>query len=376
MPSQTLLAHVVAQFASRQWENVATEALHFLLQRPGADSAVRDVLAPAGFQVPVGLTWRTQASDLSDTSRPDLVADDAQGRHVVIIEAKFWAGLTANQPNGYLGRQARQFSGGTSGAVLVFLAPQQRLDTLAAELQMRLGVPTEMRGGLPVLVRDDQPVVLVSWAQVLNALEVSLASRNDHEAVRDLAQLRGLCDRADAEAVLPLDEADVDAERGRRYYQYCDLVDRVADRLVRSGTVDTKRLKATGAKGWYGRYLRASNGQVFLLYVSAYRWANSHPTPWWIRLWRATEDLVVAVRELQAAGVALVQEDGGNLYVGLKAPLHVEDERIVASLTEVVQLVCRALPAEAVVDTPPEAVEDAVKGFPMSESADLDVELG
>ncbi len=49
MSGQTLLAHVVAQFASRRWEDIATEALLYLLRRPGAEDAVRDVLAPCGF---------------------------------------------------------------------------------------------------------------------------------------------------------------------------------------------------------------------------------------------------------------------------------------------------------------------------------------
>ncbi len=310
--------------------------------------------------LPDALTWRTQASEAADTSRPDLVADDAAGRHLLIVEVKFWASLTPNQPLGYLQRQSRHFADDPAASLLVFLAPQRRLDLLVSELQVRLGVPAGRRGSLPVLTYGDQLVALLSWGQVLSAMETAFTSRGDEEAVRDLAQLRGLCDRADSEAVLPLEPEDVDPERGRRFYEYCDPVDRATDRLIGAGTVDTKKLKATGAKGWYGRYVRARSGQVFRFYVSAQRWGSSYPTPWWLRFWSPSTELVRAMRQLASSGVVAQVElsSDGNLAVALHPPLGVEGERIVAALTEAVTAVCASLPNESSVATPSDAVED------------------
>ncbi len=260
---------------------------------------------------------------------------------------------------GYLQRQAQQFGEDQTAGLLVFLAPLRRLDLLALELQVRLGVPAGRRGSLPALAYGDQLVVLLSWSQVLAALETAFSALGDEDAVRDLAQLRGLCDRADSEAVLPLAAEDVDPERGRRFYEYCDLVDRATDRLVSSGTVDTKRLKATGAKGWYGRYVRAQSGQVFRFYVSSSRWGSTFPSPWWLRFWKPSPELVAAVRRLAEAGVlAHMESSDDDLAAALHPPLGVEGEQIVTELAEAVAAVCAALPKEASVETPADALED------------------
>ena len=65
--------------------------------------------------------------------RLDLVAYDAGGSERVLIEAKFWAGLTDNQPNTYLARLLRA----GEPAVLLFVAPEQRLVTVWTEIRGR-----------------------------------------------------------------------------------------------------------------------------------------------------------------------------------------------------------------------------------------------
>ena len=65
--------------------------------------------------------------------RPDLVGYDDEGIERVLIEAKFWAGLTENQPNAYLER-----SPDNSPSVLLFVAPEARLNTLWPELCRRI----------------------------------------------------------------------------------------------------------------------------------------------------------------------------------------------------------------------------------------------
>ena len=94
MTQPTLLAHVVAQFASRRWEDVATEVLHYLLGRPATASVFSDLLRPVRPGLPTALAWHTQALDPDDPSRPDLVGNDRQGRHMIVVESKYWAALT------------------------------------------------------------------------------------------------------------------------------------------------------------------------------------------------------------------------------------------------------------------------------------------
>ena len=44
MSRDTLLAHIVGNFVPRQWENIASESLRFLLEREGGRRAVNDLI--------------------------------------------------------------------------------------------------------------------------------------------------------------------------------------------------------------------------------------------------------------------------------------------------------------------------------------------
>ena len=78
---------------------------------------------------------------------------------------------------------------------------------------------------------------------MLGHLKSALEAARDLQALQDLNQLWGLCDRADAEAMLPLAPEEVASDRGQRHYEFCDVVDRMVDQLVPE-TLSTKRLKA------------------------------------------------------------------------------------------------------------------------------------
>ena len=49
------------------------------------------------------LHFRTQSSG-ENKERPDISGMDGVGNEIILCEAKFWAGLTKNQPNAYLER--------------------------------------------------------------------------------------------------------------------------------------------------------------------------------------------------------------------------------------------------------------------------------
>lgn len=345
MTSETLLAHVVSRFAPRQWENIATESVRYLLARPAGEPAVRALLAPLGFD-PGHLTWRSQASATDDPSIPDLVGNDAQGRHVLVVEGKFWASLTENQPVTYLNRQSNQFSDAPGAHLLMFLVPRNRVELISAELEARLGVRHTMAGPFTVLDCDGRRVVVVSWRHLLGHLQVAFEDARDEQGLADLAQLRGLCDRADVEAVLPISAEEVGSDRGRRLCDFCDLVDQVTNALVATGAASTRGLRATAGKGWYGRYMLAPVGTQLRLAVSADNWAYRYPTPWWIRIWPQSQETAAAVRALDSdPGIGYIDENpDGTLAVGIQPPLGVENDAVLAELVRVTGMICAALP--------------------------------
>ena len=75
--------------------------------------------------LPFGLRFRTQNWLADDQAIPDLVGNTQDGVQVLVVEAKFWAGLTANQPVTYLKRLPAERPG-----LLLFIAPEDRADNL------------------------------------------------------------------------------------------------------------------------------------------------------------------------------------------------------------------------------------------------------
>jgi hypothetical protein len=343
--SETLLAHVVSRFAPRQWENIATESLRYLLARPAGQPAMQALLAPLGFD-PGHLTWHSQASGTDDSSVPDLVGDELEGHHVLIVEGKFWASLTENQPITYLNRQSRQFPDAPDAHLLMFLVPRNRVEMISAELEARLGAQHTTAGPFTVIDRDGRRVVVVSWGHTLAQLQVAFQDARDAQGIADLAQLRGLCDRADVEAVLPIAAEEVGSDRGRRLYDFCDLVDQATNALVATGAANTRGLRSAGGKGWYCRYIRAPGGTQLRLAVSAWRWGYRYPTPWWIRIWPRSREAATAVRALESdPGIGYMAENqDGTIEVGIQPPLGIESDAVRDELARVTGMLCAALP--------------------------------
>jgi len=121
----TMFSHIVSRLSDRT-EDVAVEALGFILSRSdSARRALRDILQEEGLSIPELTDAATQLSG-EEGARPDLVVWGQDRAERVLIEAKFWAGLTENQPNTYLARLPRD----EHPAILLFIAPESRLETL------------------------------------------------------------------------------------------------------------------------------------------------------------------------------------------------------------------------------------------------------
>ena len=128
---QTLLAKLALapKFGPHQTENIAVEALgHILSESEAARHALSDVLRTGGAEVGKIARVRTQASGAKRT-QPDLAGFDQCGAERVLIEAKFGARLTENQPVAYLKRLPEN-----QGSVLLFVAPAARIESLWTDL--------------------------------------------------------------------------------------------------------------------------------------------------------------------------------------------------------------------------------------------------
>jgi len=115
--SESLFGNIVSRF-TKSPENIATESLIYILDKSVLlkSASVRFIrnLSP---QLPEITSLKTQVS-AKDRTIPDIVGVDENLNEYLIIEAKFWAGLTENQPVKYLERLPD-----THGAIFLFLAP-------------------------------------------------------------------------------------------------------------------------------------------------------------------------------------------------------------------------------------------------------------
>ena len=303
--SSTMFAHIVTRLTNRT-EDVAVDALGFILSRSdAARRALRDLLKLEGLDVGELTDAGTQVSD-GTLARPDLAVYDRERKERVLMEAKFWAGLTENQPNAYLARLPLD----QRPAVLLFVAPDARLETLWPELRRLIEPPFDWQ---PVETAHDTEIkcalvdgatrylVLASWRALLNRmLAFAMSSGDSIEA--DIRQLHALCEQQDQEAFLPLKPHELAPEIPRRMLQFNRLVDDAVELARERDIVNTDRLNVTPRPHGYGRYLRLGSRDAGVwagawFGVDHTLWARSRETPLWITFhyW----DGVITVDELR-----------------------------------------------------------------------------
>ena len=182
----TLLAQLSKKL-SHHPELVATEALgHILAGSEPAREALRAFLQANGPDIGTIATVRTEATG-DDRERPDLACSDQAGEEHLLIEAKFWAGLTDNQPVTYLRRL-----GDERASALLVVAPSQRFETLWPELTRRVVEADDIEwrdGGKDEEVRwastgKHRLLMLTSWRLLLNSLASRTNAAGDIQTIK------------------------------------------------------------------------------------------------------------------------------------------------------------------------------------------------
>ena len=278
----TLFAQIAPRLTDRT-EDVAVEALgHILSHSEAARSSLENTLREGGTAVGAIAGVRTQAIG-AQGERPDLACLDNDGVERVLIEAKFWAGLTENQPNEYLKRLPID-----KPAALLFVAPAARLETLWMELCRRADKPfteigTTTPGDLRAAAVSDggRRLILTSWAALLDLMATHANSAADRATESDISQLRGLTDRMDADAFLPWRSEDLGPEFARRVMGLITLIDDVVNSGNADNFLDTFKLKKTPRYEGYGRNIRIGDVVAWFGFILD-GWAQHGNTPLWL----------------------------------------------------------------------------------------------
>jgi len=337
----SLFGFLATKFASSP-ENLATEALNYVLGRSRvAAGAFLRLLAEGGEPLPDDVAFQTQVGG-DDQARPDIEGRTAKHGTVVVIEAKFWAGLTSNQPVAYLSRLPEE-----APAVLAFIAPAARFTTLWPELLIRcqaaghaVGPTSEVAAELwTASLPKGRTLMLLSWRAVLTEIIQALEAGRETEIAADARQLAGLCDQMDTEAFLPLRSEEVTSvEIPRRHVQFAQLAIEAGEKAIAEGLCNTKGgLRQGTGLGYCGRYLRLGDTLVFLTFDCA-RWARFRSTPLWLRIdgdaQRPRDDARQSLGKLRLENPPRLIEDDGYPWVPLAVPTGREWPGVVAAVVE------------------------------------------
>jgi hypothetical protein len=342
MDSSTVLSHLAFRFTTHP-ENLATEALAFILNRSqSARAALTTIIRKFDFPCDEHHRFETQGSN-DGGSRPDIVGKTQDGTPEIVVEVKFWAGLTDAQPTGYLGNLHGD------GAILLFVAPGQRFETLWSELVRRCELAGLQHGEVSNPGKEmrcvsvgNHVLALISWPAVLGSMRGQAEVDGDGRTLADIAQLSGLSEQMDAEAFLPIGSEELTGTTGRRIIQFSQLVTSLKDVLVANQLVSVAGLSSASGQGYYGQYMLLNGFGAFLTF-HARHWAEFGESPLWLKVtgqdWNAS---AVIPEVLTSAGIRW-KEAEKYWAVPIFLTVGVERDSVVHDAVEQIKRVAMAL---------------------------------
>lgn len=307
-------------------EDIASESLSvFLNESRGSNSGFRDFVQRQTSIELHALTFVSQVSG-DHGERPDISGYDSDNEEKVIIEAKFWASLTDNQPVTYLNRL-------DTNGILVFVCPTQRILSLTHELERRLKIAeipvTKFKQDTIIStyqVNRDKFLIVTSWTNILAMIRDSVVQEQNRNLLSDLDQISGLCERIDMDAMLPIRSEDLSPSLPRTILSYYTIVDNVITELDNKKVILIKGLKTTPQKYGYTRYFR-SGDLCGGLEVHFQLWRYHGDSPFWLNVGLIEQDgrwnmqAPIVKKACKATALKLnyryVDSDGGSFHFAL-----------------------------------------------------------
>lgn len=278
---QSLLGQFYNRIRGSQ-EDIASESLVYILKQSLESRKVINQIVKANTNL-IFSDLSYQAQNVGqDLERPDISGKDETGKEVLLIEAKFWASLTHNQPNGYLKRL-------NDNTVLMFLVPTLRTRTVFDEVKIRiLEEHQDLEidfDNLSILIKSSQKHIFIkSWNEVLNSIKSKIEQTNNINLISDLNQIIGLCETIDQNSFQPITDRDLSPKIPKNINSYYEIVDKVVDELKnRNKGISTKGLVKTPQRYGYHRYFATKDlAMNFALKLDL--WEKCADTPFWLSI--------------------------------------------------------------------------------------------
>jgi len=348
---KTLLSHLYSKIEGSP-EDLATESLVYIISNSKQAKKIftQYLYKLAGIHKPdFELLFKTQQVDENNT-RPDINGVNEKNEEVILIESKYWAGLTENQPINYLHRLEN--SNYKNKKILVFICPDKRIRSLWNELIRKINNCSDFDVSLKkeincMSISNNLIMLIVSWDKIINVIKQELISNNSALLLSDLNQLEGLCFKIDEEAFLPLKEQDLGIDIAKRIYGYYNLTDKIADELKSKLEAKTEGLKSSAFHGGYRKYMTINQWSVSLELNFKY-WIEKTETPLWVGIkdknWDYDSNIKEKLMSLQEVDAEQIfVGDYSFTYVPLFLPLRVSENIIINEIVSFLVMVFEKL---------------------------------
>ena len=338
--NNSLLAHLTWRFTNRT-EEVATESLCYILsQWPEARAALVEALRAA--EVDIGTTVRVQTEVIGEKNeRVDLVIYDDANIERVLIESKFWASLTENQPNTYLGRLPND----GMPTVLLFVSPEKRLETLwpelkrLAEKEFAIGPLVGSESIVSATVNGSgRHLALTSWRNLLGRMAEAVGNDSARE---DIRQLQRLCERMDTDAFLPLRADEIGPDFSRRAIDLHRIFTNSVQRARDQGIAILKGLGVSNPLPNYGRYMYLADAIVWFG-INFELGVRYRETPMWLMFGldeaHSVKKIDVVRRGLKSlltkTPPEVIEGEKGQIYAPIYLPKGAEHDAVISAVLQ------------------------------------------
>ena len=332
----SLLAKFFNQIKSSQ-EDIASDGLKHILQNSvfAKNYLKTSIFAKTNIELPE-LNYTNQISK-SELGRTDISGLDINGDEILIIEAKFWASLTENQPISYLKRLQEN-------SILLFVCPTLRKNSLFIELKKKLSeeniqfTPDDLT--LKLVLENGKQILVQSWNEILEPIKEILKENNQNRLVSDIDQIIGFCEVIDSNSFIPLSENDISPEIGRKISAYYSLVDEVIHELSKNENYNKDKLtegKPSKEAGYYKYRYFKDFGLTFGLNFNY--WTQFADTPFWLRItekdFNQSESLKFTLRGISGSLPNQIFENNlDNLIYPVYPTKFVDKDEVIKDMTK------------------------------------------
>lgn len=302
---RSFLAYVAEQYG-RKKEDVATDALVFLLQkhRTVRTAFQSFVVEKCCYTLPkiYSVLSRTKGPH----GVPDLQISDENGACCAIVENKFRAGLTGHQPVDYFNELRAE------GGLVLFVVPKYRIVKLWNDLQSRCEEADRAIEPLPGMRFSGQSakhrICVVFWDQLIRHLETCLGNAEVQEAEVSMFidQLREVCEVAEKETFNNLTSDQINGVSTSTLIRHLtwitrELIGRCIDKNVAQETNKKREMRAevdvSDSSLYVGQDLSLDGVRIWIGFWPK-AWEERLESPLWIVLYLPESEDNLVVKQL------------------------------------------------------------------------------